>query len=116
MKVFSDLKLSFEENLSSSQILKSEDALEGIIRERKKFQVKSIHLTATLVNPCYCGCHLSGEEAVDAMQTIYEIAAQLPNVDETQVIAKLADYRSKSNFFFSKPFVWSAVDKTSGCS
>ncbi|XP_076048252.1 uncharacterized protein LOC143029486 [Oratosquilla oratoria] len=112
MKVFSDLKLSFEENLSSSQILKSEeDAFKGIIRERKKFLVKSIHLAANLVDPCYCGCHLSGEEAVDAMQAIYEIAAQLPNVDETQVIAELADYRSKS-IFFSKPFVWSAVDKT----
>lgn len=46
------------------------------------------------------------------MQAIYEIAAQLPNVDETQIIAELADYRSKSNLF-SKPFVWSAVHKTS---
>ncbi|XP_076048233.1 uncharacterized protein LOC143029469 [Oratosquilla oratoria] len=49
------------------------------------------------------------------MHAIYENAAQLPNVDETQVIAELADYRSKSNFF-SKPFVWSAVDKTSASS
>ncbi|XP_076065153.1 uncharacterized protein LOC143039180 [Oratosquilla oratoria] len=57
-----------------------------------------------------------GEEAVDSMQAIYEIAAQLPNVDETQVIAELADYRSKSTFFFSKPFVWGAVDKTSASS
>ncbi|XP_076068247.1 putative glutamate receptor isoform X2 [Oratosquilla oratoria] len=63
MKVYSDLKLSFEENLSSSQILKSEEyAFKGIIRERK-FLVKSIHLAANLVDPCYCGCHLSGEEA-----------------------------------------------------
>lgn len=46
------------------------------------------------------------------MEAIYEIAAQLPNVDETQIIAELADYRSKSNLF-SKPFVWSAVHKTS---
>ncbi|XP_076060337.1 uncharacterized protein LOC143036665 [Oratosquilla oratoria] len=91
MKMFSDLKLSFEENLSSSQILKSEeDAFKKIIRERKKF-------------------------LVDAMQVIYEIAAQLPNIDEIQVIAELADYRSrlKKN---SKPFVSSAVDKTSASS
>ncbi|XP_076062416.1 uncharacterized protein LOC143037750 [Oratosquilla oratoria] len=64
IKVFSDLKLSFEENLSSFQILKSEEeASKGIIRERKKFVIKSIHLAANLVDPCYCGCHLSGEEA-----------------------------------------------------
>ncbi|XP_076044853.1 uncharacterized protein LOC143027452 [Oratosquilla oratoria] len=50
LKVFSDLKLSFEENLFSSQILKSEeDAFKGIICEREKFLVKSIHLAANLL-------------------------------------------------------------------
>ncbi|KAG0712765.1 hypothetical protein GWK47_017731 [Chionoecetes opilio] len=111
MKVFSDLKLSFEENLSSSPILKSEeDAFKKIIPERKKFLVKSIHLAANLVDPRYCGCHLSGEEAVDAMQAIYEIAAQLPNVDETQIIAELADYRAAKLVFIGQNLALGNVD------
>ncbi|XP_076036551.1 uncharacterized protein LOC143022291 [Oratosquilla oratoria] len=74
MKVFSDLKHSFEENLSSSQILKSErDAFKGIIREKKKFLVKSIYLAAKLVDPCYCGCHLSGEEVTSAKEVCEEM-------------------------------------------
>lgn len=46
------------------------------------------------------------------MQEIYDIATQLPDVDATQIVAELADYRSKTNLF-SKPFIWSAVHKTS---
>ncbi|XP_076036572.1 uncharacterized protein LOC143022310 [Oratosquilla oratoria] len=74
MKVFSDLKHSFEENLSSSQILKSEeDAYKGIIREKKKFLVKSTYLAAKLVDPCYCGCHLSSEEVTSAKEVCEEM-------------------------------------------
>lgn len=65
MKVLSELQQSFEENLSSSPILKSEEeTFKKIIPERKKFLVKSIHLAANLIDPRYRGCHISGEEAV----------------------------------------------------
>lgn len=68
MKVFSELQQSFDDNLSSSPILKSEEAtFKKIIPERKKFLVKSIHLAANLIDPRYRGCHISGEEMVSSL-------------------------------------------------
>ncbi|KAF2353136.1 Histone acetyltransferases subunit 3 [Trinorchestia longiramus] len=88
------LPVKTRESLLISPILKSEEnAFRKIIPERKKFLVKSIHLEANLVDPRYCGSHLSGEEAVDAMQEIYDMATQLRDMDATQIVAELADYR-----------------------
>jgi hypothetical protein len=65
MKVFAELSQSFEDNLASSPILKSEEAaFKKIIPERKKFLVKNIHLAANLIDPRYYGMHISEDQTV----------------------------------------------------
>lgn len=65
MKVFAELQNSFDTNLEKSPILKSEETLfKEIIPKRKKFLVRSVHLTANMLDPRYLGCHLSTDEQV----------------------------------------------------
>lgn len=65
MKVFSKLQVTVANQLSSSPILKSEEAaVNDIIPNRKAFLVKNIHLAANLLDPRYKGCHLTEDETV----------------------------------------------------
>ncbi|KAG7161054.1 hypothetical protein Hamer_G026010, partial [Homarus americanus] len=101
-KIFSDLEQAFKDNISSSPVLKSEEEClmsTGTIPKRRKFLLQPIHLAANLLDPHYRGSHISGEESIDAMEVIHNIATTNPHVDESKVLGELADYRSKENLF-----------------
>ncbi|KAG7166437.1 hypothetical protein Hamer_G005538, partial [Homarus americanus] len=112
-KIFSDLEQAFKDHISSSPVLKSEEeCLMSIIPKRRKFLLQPIHLAANLLDPRYRGSHISGEESIDAMEVIHNIATTNPHVDESKVLGELADCRSKENVFV-KSFTWKSVKQTS---
>ena len=48
---------------------------------------------------------------VDALETIHSVAKAFQTVDEDQAIGEIADYIAKTKLF-SKPFIWTAAEKT----
>ncbi|XP_065662478.1 uncharacterized protein LOC136085054 [Hydra vulgaris] len=114
-KTFSDLEKSFQDNILCSPILKSEEnALMEIIAKRRKFHIRNIHLAANLVDPRYKGCHISGDEMIDAIETLHKLGKMVSSIKECddKILGEIADYRSNEGLF-AKPFIWASVKHSS---
>ncbi|XP_066979617.1 zinc finger BED domain-containing protein 4-like isoform X2 [Macrobrachium rosenbergii] len=113
MKVFHDLQSSFDEQLPNSPVLQSEESFpKEVVSKRREWLVQKVHLAANLLDPRYRGCHISDEEAVDAIELAYEVALRMPSIDEKKVLGEIAEFRAKEKLF-SKPFIWQSVDQCS---
>ena len=113
MKVFHDLQKSFDEQLPNCPVLRSEEPLlKEVVSKRQDWIMQKVHLAANLLDPRYRGCHISDEEAVDAIELAYEVASQMPGINEKNVLGEIAEFRSKENLF-SKSFIWQSVDQCS---
>ncbi|XP_065668867.1 uncharacterized protein LOC136088628 [Hydra vulgaris] len=114
-KTFSDLEKSFQDNILCSPILKSEEnAMMEIIAKRRKFHSRNIHLAANLVDPRYKGCHISGDEMIDAIETLHKLGKMDSSIKECddKILGEIADYRSNKGLF-AKPFIWASVKHSS---
>ncbi|XP_065672488.1 uncharacterized protein LOC136090221 [Hydra vulgaris] len=114
-KTFLDLEKSFQDNILCSPILKSEEnAMMEIIAKRRKFHIRNIHLAANLVDPRYKGCHISGDEMIDAIETLHKLGKMDSSIKECddKILGEIADYRS-SEGLFAKPFIWASVKHSS---
>ncbi|XP_065660345.1 uncharacterized protein LOC136084125 [Hydra vulgaris] len=114
-KTFSDLEKSFQDNILCSPILKSEEnAMMEIIAKRRKFHIRNIHLAANLVDPRYKGCHISGDEMIDAIETLHKLGKMDSFIKECddKILGEIADYRSNEGLF-AKPFIWASVKHSS---
>ena len=93
MKVFHDLQKSFDEELPKSPVLRSEEPfLKEVVSKRREWLVQKIHLAANLLDPRFRGCHISDEEAVDAIELVYEVALRVPSIDANKVLGEIAEY------------------------
>ncbi|XP_066947097.1 zinc finger BED domain-containing protein 4-like [Macrobrachium rosenbergii] len=111
--VFHDLQSSFDEQLPNSPVLQSEESLlKEVVSKRREWLVQKVHLAANLLDPRYRGCHISDEEAVDAIESAYEVALRMPSIDEKKVLGEIAEFRAKEKLF-SKLFIWQSVDQCS---
>ncbi|XP_065656491.1 uncharacterized protein LOC136081958 [Hydra vulgaris] len=100
-KTFSDLEKSFQDNILCSPILKNEEnAMMEIIAKRRKFHIRNIHLAANLVDPCYKGCHISGDEMIDAIETLHKLGKMDSSIKECddKILGEIADYRSNEEY------------------
>ncbi|XP_065676020.1 uncharacterized protein LOC136092199 [Hydra vulgaris] len=85
-----------------------------IIAKRRKFHIRNIHLAANLVDPRYKGCHISGDEMIDAIETLHKLGKMDSSIKECddKILGEIADYRSNEGLF-AKPFIWASVKHSS---
>lgn len=114
LSLYKNIENIVEEMLAtntSSLLLKSEEkTVREILKNRKAFAIYDVHKIANLKDPRLKGCDLTPEEETTGTEQIYNASAKIPDIDEDTVLAELANFIAKQDFF-SKTFLWSSVNK-----
>lgn len=110
-RIFSEISHHFQSTIASSPLTKSDEkkATEAL-SARQEFCIGPVHKAANLLDPKYLGKHVTEDDIVDAMQFVTEAATHLHNCMEDEIVADLANYRSKSGLW-SKSFIWKSSEK-----
>jgi len=108
-RLFGELAIHFE-TTSTPLTKQQQKASIASLAARREFCLKNVHKAANLLDPRYIGKHLTEEDAVDACEFIANLAKCTDGISEDDVLADLANYRSKSGLW-SKPFIWSSCHK-----
>lgn len=112
LSLYKKIEVNVEDMLDkTSPLLKSEEKkVREILKNRKAFAIYDVHKIANLLDPHFKGCDLTPEEETAAVEQIYNAAIKIPDIEEDIVLAELANYIAKQEFF-SKTFLWSSVNK-----
>lgn len=109
---FSEIGQKFDQLLSLAIESSTEaEFIKTQFEERLQNALKPIHLGACLLDPKSQGLIMSAQQQIDGCEVIcQQIAGNMINVDEQNVMQELAMYRSREGIW-GKEFVWRAADK-----
>lgn len=112
LSLYKNIQHKVEDMLNKSPLLlrSEEEKVREILENRKQFAIYDVHKIANLLDPHFKGCDLTPEEETTAIEQIYNAALKIPDINEDTVLAELANYIAKQDFF-SKAFLWSSVNK-----
>ncbi|KAF7247088.1 Zinc finger BED domain-containing protein 4 [Varanus komodoensis] len=111
--IFRKLNENLTELLPSSPLSKEEVTLvKQAFHNRSEHCFHPVHLAANLLDPRHCGEHLSENELSTALDTIMELAKNIPNIDEITVMTDIAEYRAKEKLW-SQDIIWRASENVS---
>lgn len=77
---------------------------------RKETAVGSIHFAAAILDPNNQESALSGEETIDGVEFIYNVAADM-HIVENEFMAKVASYQSRDSLY-GKTLLWQVLSHT----
>lgn len=97
---FQEIKQKISEYLKKCDLAAGEkNKILAAIKRRQKFCIQPVHLAAHLLDPNTKGIHLSSSSTHTALNFIFNWTQKLPMADNAQIMAELANYRSKTDIF-----------------
>jgi Protein of unknown function (DUF 659)/hAT family C-terminal dimerisation region len=108
-QAFKEIKQHFEAKLPTTPgtVAEEQKILEAV-NARKDFALHAVHMAANILHPEYMGIDLSSDEDVQGVAHLYKVAKSMSSINAGEVMADLAEYRSKGGLW-ANSFVWTAI-------
>ncbi|XP_008102170.1 uncharacterized protein LOC103277764 [Anolis carolinensis] len=112
-EIFRKLNEKLTELLPSSPLSKEHvTVVKQVLIKTADFCSHPVQLAANLLDPHYCGNHLSECELSSALNAIMEQSKIIPNTDEITVMTDIAEYRAKEKLW-GQELIWQASENLS---
>ncbi|KAM4704757.1 uncharacterized protein WCC33_009581 [Rhinophrynus dorsalis] len=98
--------------LLPSLYLSDVEEVKQVFNQLSELCCHPVQLAANLLDPRFCGDHLSEDELCTALDTIVEVAKNVPNTDEIIIMTDIAEYRAKEKLW-SRDIIWRAAKNMS---
>src|SRR6218665_3067487 len=113
-KIFFDLRQSFDGALHRAPVTSKEEKLIlKYLTSREEFCSNVLQRVANMLDPKYCGSHLSDEEVSEVYSKISDLASRTEGCDSVSSLCDLAEFRAKEGLWKSEG-IWHAAKTIPG--
>ena len=108
-RIFFELRQSLDQAVRIAPITKKEEKLVlKYVADRQEFSSNILQRVANMLDPKYCGCHLSDEEISEVYAKISELASTTDGCTAAACLSDLAEFRAKAGLW-KNDGIWEAA-------